>query len=254
MKVADVADLKKSGLAGIGSLTGVAASTVSSGVASVTVGGITVSAYVVRGVTLAVGDPVLIVRQGSVWWVLGALFTAAPTVGEEADATPPPKPAVTTGSLVCAPVETRSYRDGRWRTDTDDVLQGVYGGYGNNTGCVFYGNTPRSLSGATVTAARLRVKRLRGGVFASQTSTLRLMTERVRPSGAPSLTSSTSGPALAVDSSTSSFAVPASWAQELVDGTSGGLAVYIGGGSPYMRFAGRGSWSPAFTLTIDWTR
>ncbi|MEE3918179.1 hypothetical protein V2I01_04775 [Micromonospora sp. BRA006-A] len=40
----------------------------------------------------------------------------------------------------------------------------------------------------------------------------------------------------------------------MVDGTAGGLAVYDSSGSPYVRFAGRGSWSPAFTLAISWRR
>lgn len=254
--MSDLADVRVKSLPGVGMVTGAAASTVSSGVASVTVGGITVSANVLRGLTLAVGDPVLIARQGSTWWVLGALFTAAPVVDDNdaPDVPPPPKPTITRGTLVVAPVETRSYRSGKWRTDTDDVYQGEYGGYGNHTGCAFYGNKPRSLAGATVTAARLKVKRLRAGAFAAQSTTLRLVTQKTRPAGAPTLGSSTSGPSLAVGSSTSSFTVPTSWAQSMVDGTAGGLAVFEADGSPYVRLAGRGSWAPAFTLSIDWQR
>lgn len=252
--MSDLADVRALPPAGLGAVTGLAASTVSSGVASVTVGGLTVTARVVRGLVLAVGDPVLILRQGSAWWVLGALFTAAPVIIDDPDPPPPTKPTVTTGRLVCSPVETRTYRGGTWRTDTADVLQGNYGGLGNNWGCAFYGNKPRSLSGATVTAARLKARRIRGGVFAAQASTLRLVTQRTRPAGEPTLTSSTTGPSLAVGASTTTFAVPTSWAQAIVDGTSGGLAVYVADGSPYIRFSGRSDWAPAFTLTIDWRR
>jgi hypothetical protein len=40
----------------------------------------------------------------------------------------------------------------------------------------------------------------------------------------------------------------------MVDGTSGGLAVFDGTGSPYVRFQGRGGYGPAFTMTIAWKR
>lgn len=247
----DLAPLRTS-LAGLGALTGTAASTVTAGQATITVGGISVTANVVQGLTLAVGDIALVTRQGSMWWVINKLFTAAPT-DPGAPIPPSPKPTTRTGALVCNPVETRSYRGGSWRTDTDDVLQGVYAGYPNNTGCAFYGSKPRSLSGATVTSATIKVKRIKGGAFSAQTSTLRLMTERTKPSGGPTLTSSTSGPSLKVNASTT-FTIPTSWAQNMVDGTAGGLAVYDSNGSPYIRYAGRGSYAGSFTLTIRWSR
>lgn len=250
----DFAGVKALQAIGQGALTGTAESTVSGGVATVSVGGIVVTARALRGVTLSVGDPVLVLRQGSAWWVLGATTPTAPVAPEPPDTSPDPKPVERKGTLVATPVYTGTYRDGKWRTDTDDVLQGLYGGYGNNTGCAFYGKTPASLKGATVTSARLKVKRIRAGVFASQEATLRLVTQKTKPSGAPTLTSSTAGPALAVGSSTSSFVVPTSWAQDMVDGTAGGLGVYEADGSPYMRFAGRSEWAPAFTLVIEWKR
>lgn len=248
--MSDFADLR----AGNSSLElGTALSTVSSGTASVDIGGTTFTCKAVRGLTLASGDPVIVGRVGSARYVIARTETGTAATPEN-DTPPPPKPAVVTGKLVVAPVETRSYRDSKWRTDSDDVIQGVVGGYGNSTGCAFYGRGPRSLAGATVTDCKLRVRRERGGVFAAQTSTLRLVTQSTRPAGAPTLTSSTTGPALAVDRETSTFDVPTAWAQAMVDGTSGGLAVYDAGGTPYIRFAGRGSWGPAWTLTIYWRR
>jgi len=250
--MADLADVKLS-LAGLGAVTGTATTTVTAGQCTCTVGGINVVVNVARDLVVAVGDVLLIVRQGSARWAVARLFTAAPPAPlEPPDLPPPPKPTTVTGTLVVAPVATATHRDGSWRTDTDDVLQGVYGTRGNNTGAAFYGSKPRSLAGATVTSASIRVRRDRAGVFAAQTSTLRLVTQATKPSGAPTLTSSTTGPSLAVGATNNAFTIPTSWGQQMVDGTAGGLAVYDADGSPYLRFAGRGSWSAAWTLTIKW--
>lgn len=235
-----------------GTIFATATAAKSSGTVTATINGITTTIRVARDLTVASGDVLLVQRIGSQWWAVGRAFESAPGVIESQ--TPPnPKPSTVTGSLVVAPVETRSYR-GSWRTDTTDVYQGEYGGYGNHTGCVFYGTKPRSLSGATVTDAKLKVRRVSGGIYAAQTSTMRLMTESTRPSGAPTLTSSTTGPSLAVGATDNAFDVPNSWAQAMVDGTSGGLAFFEADGDPYIRFAGRGTWSAAFTLTIYWSR
>ncbi|WAZ20159.1 hypothetical protein STRCI_001258 [Streptomyces cinnabarinus] len=253
-------------------LVGQALTTVSSGACVASVGGIEVTVRAVSGLAVAVGDQLLIVRHGSVYWAV-AVTVAAPAVPpppppppEEpgpdiGDSAPAPKPVVTTGSLVCSPVATASYRDGKWRTDIGstnnaDTFQGKYGGssFGRNTGCAFYGSKPRTLAGATVTKATLKVRRLTAGDYAARTPTLRLVTQSTRPSGAPTLNESTSGPSLAVGATASAFVIPDSWAQAMVDGDRGGLAISIGSDSPYIRFAGRGSWSAAWTLTIYWRR
>lgn len=248
------ADVKVS-VAGRGALIGMAASTVSSGFATIKVGDTSISAQVVRGLTLAVGDPVLLVRAGSKYVVSGLTTASTPTSPEDPDVAPAPNPGNTNGTLIVSPIETKTYRPSSWtQTGDDSVYQGEYGGYGLNQGCVFYGTKPRSLSGATVTSATVAVRRIRGGAYAAQTATLRLMTNATRPSGAPTLTSSTTGPTLAVDATNNSFTVPTSWVQAMVDGTAGGLAVYDADGSPYMKFAGRGDWSGAWVLKINWTR
>jgi hypothetical protein len=89
---------------------------------------------------------------------------------------------------------------------------------------------------------------------AAQATTLRLVTQAKRPAGAPTLTSSTSGPSLRRGQTVDAFVIPDSWGQALVDGTSGGLAVFESDGSPYVILAGRGRWSAAFTMTISWYR
>ena len=236
-----------------GIITGTATAAKSGDTVTANVNGIVTTIRVARDLTVASGDVLLINKFGSQWTALGRLFSAAPTAPEN-DTPPTPKPAVTAGTLTVSPVETRSYRPTfGWRDDNNDVYQGEYGGWGNHTGSVFYGTKPRSLTGATVIRATIKVKRLAAGTYAAQTTTMRLMTNATRPAGAPTLTSTTTGPSLAVGASTT-FTVPTSWAQAMVDGTAGGIAFFDADGSPYVKFAGRGSWSPAFTLTIDWQR
>lgn len=247
--MSDFADTRAM-MTGLGIITGTATTTVSLGTCKVNIGGVVATVNVVRDLTVAVGDVLAIARQGSSRWAFARLFTAPPAV-VEIDTAPT---FATSGTLVLTPVETRSYRSGAWRKDSDDVVQGSYGGFGNSIGCAFYGRAPRSLSGATITKAVLKVKRVKGGVNAAQATTLRLVTQATKPAGAPTLGSSTAGPSLAVGKSTTAFVVPNSWAQAMVAGTAGGLAVYDSGGSPYVRLAGRGSWGPAFTLTLTWQR
>jgi hypothetical protein len=228
----------------------------SSGAVSVSVGGEVVTAQAPRDLTLAADDPVLIQKNGSQWFVVQRYGVSAP-VPPDIDVPPAPRPPnPVSGTLVVPTVATRSYRPNYgWRTDNSDVYQGQYGGFGNHTGCAFYGSKPRSLAGATVTSATIRVRRIQGGNFAKQTTTLWLVTESTKPSSsAPTRTSSTTGPRLAVGGTDNSFTIPTSWAQAMVDGTAGGLAIFDSNGSPYVVLAGRGTWSSAFVMTIRWTR
>ena len=240
-------------LTGVGSVIGVAQGAKSGSTVSCTVNGTVTTVQVARDLTVAAGDPLIIVKYGALWVATGRLYAAAPADPKNPGA-PAANPGTAAGTLVVAPVETRSRRNGAWRTDTTQVIQGQYGGAGNHTGCAFYGTAARSLAGATVTGATIQVRRDSGGAFAAQATTMRLVTEATRPAGAPTLTSSASGPSLAVGATTHTFPVPTAWAQALVDGTAGGIGFLTGGGSPYVRMAGVGDWSPAFTLTITWSR
>ncbi|MFR9800650.1 hypothetical protein ACL02U_32865, partial [Streptomyces sp. MS06] len=181
------------------------------------------------------------------------------------DTAPAPKPTTTTGSLVCTPVATSTWRDGHWRTDigsstSADTFQGRYSGssYGRNSGFAFYGSKPGTLSGATVTKATLKLRRLTSGDYAARSPTMRLVGESTRPSSYPTLHESTTGPALGVYGKVSpgeaTWSMPTSWGQALVDGTRGGIGIVISSDSPYIRLAGRSSWSAAWTLTLYWTR
>lgn len=210
---------------------------------------------VARDLPVGAGDVLVVTRVGAEWFAVARVYAAATVPGEPIGAAPPALPTTTTGQLVVSPVETRSYRPAGWRTDNTDVYQGQYGGFGLHTGCVFYGTKPRSLAGATVTGAAIRARRLTGGAYAAQATTLRLLANTTRPAGAPTvLADTTAGPSLPVGQTVTAFALPTSWGQMLVDGTAGGVALYDADGSPYVRLAGRASWSPAFTLTLTWQR
>lgn len=226
-----------------------------SGVCTAVVNGVSTDVRCARDLTVDIGDVLVVVKIGSQWEAVSRAFAAAPTAPDNPPA-PPPKPTFVTGSTNIAPVETRSYRTTfGWRTDNLDVYQGEYGGWGNHTGCVFFGSKPRSLAGATVTAATIKVARPAGtgASYAAGGSTLRLMTNATRPAGAPTLTSSTAGPSIKAGQSTT-FTIPTSWAQAMVDGTAGGLAFFDADGSPYVIFSGRGRSAAAFTMNIKWTR
>lgn len=242
-------------LSGVPSSIGIAQDVAAAGLLPVAIGGTVVSVAANRDVTFAAQDRVLVVKAGGVWVAVCRLDTAATDPTTVVNPDPPVvKPITTTGTRTFTPVETRSRQGSKWRTDNDDVYQGQYGGNGNHTGCAFYGSGPRSLAGATVTSASIMVKRKNaGGVTAAQTTTLRLVTQKTRPSGAPTLTSSTTGPSLKWGQS-ATFAVPTSWAQAMVDGTAGGLAIFDSGGSPYVILDGRGAYGASFALTIRWRR
>lgn len=236
-----------------GTRVGTATAAKSGDTVTVAINGTVTTVRVARDLAVAAGDVILINLYGALWVATGRLFPAAPGAIDPG-APPDPKPPAQSGTLVVPPVETRSYRNGAWRTDNSNVYQGEYGGGGLHTGAVFYGAAPRSLAGATVTAASVQVRRQQGGAFAAQATTMRLVTQATRPAGAPTLGASTSGPSLAVGATQSAFTLPTSWAQAMVDGTAGGIGFFDADGSPYVIFAGTGAWSPAWTMTIDWTR
>lgn len=266
----DFADTRVS-LAGTGVVRGIAQTAISSGACLVKVGGIVVTARAATGLTVAAGNVLLLARLASTYYVINVV-PAAPTVTpatpppadstpvDTGDAPPAPKPITRTGTLTCVPTATACYRDGSWRSDGDptnsfDLYQGRYGGssYGRNTGVAFYGSKPHTLSGATCTKATVKIQRLSAGDYAARSATLRLVSQTSRPGGAPTLNESTSGPSLTIGSS-STFTLPTSWGQALIDGTRGGIGISVSSDSPYIHLAGRGSWSAAFTVTLSWRR
>ncbi|MGW0169566.1 hypothetical protein ACWDWT_30975 [Streptomyces sp. NPDC003343] len=270
----DFADTRVS-LAGQGTLVGVALTAGSSGACLASVAGLQITVRIVSGLTVAAGNPLLITRKGSTYWAFAVLpgAPAVPPSPPPPDTTPPPtgdpapapKPVITTGTLTCTPVATSTWRDGHWRTDigsstSADTYQGRYGGssFGRMSGFAFYGSKPRSISGATVTKATVKLRRLTSGDYGRRSPTLRLVSQSTRPGSFPTLNETTTGPALGVQGQVSpseaTFQLPTSWGQAMVDGSRGGLCITVAADSPYIRLAGRGSWSAAWTLTLYWRR
>jgi hypothetical protein len=232
---------------------GTATSASSGGVATFNINGVVVSCQVARDLTVASGDVCAIVQVGGIWVAVARLYSAAP-VAADYPGVPAPKPSSVSGVLTCSPVETRSYRGSAWRTDTDDIVQGIQGSAGNSTGCAFYGTKPASLTGATVTGATVRIRRPnRSGIATALPLTLALVTETIRPAGAPTLTLTAAGPSVAWGQETV-HTLTTSWAQAMVNGTAGGLAVFDSDGDPFVVLSGRGDYGPAFTMMISWTR
>jgi len=241
-------------LSGIPSGVGIARGAKSAGLLTVAVNGEDVVMQANRDVTFAAGDQVAFVRVGRLWVALCRTGTGTVIEPPDVPKPPSPKPTQILGSRTFLPVETRSRQGSRWRTDNDDVYQGQYAGNGNHIGAAFYGNAPRSLAGVTVISAKIQVRRrAAGGQAAAQATTMRLVTEKTRPSGAPTLTSTTAGPNLRWGA-TDTVSVPNSWAQAMVDGTAGGLALYDADGSPYVILEGRARYSSSFALSIIWRR
>jgi hypothetical protein len=235
------------------SIIGTATAAKSGSTVTAIVNGITTTIQIARDLVVASGDVLLINKYGSQWVAVQRLFTAAPAATLN-PGVPAVNPPTTSGYILVSPNETRSFRNGAWRTDDTDVRQGQYGGNGNHTGAVFYGTAPRSLSGATVTSATITVRRASGGAFGASATTMRLMTQATRPSGAPTLGATTAGPSIPVGTTLGAFAIPTSWAQNFVDATAGGIAFFAAGATPWVVFTGLGTYSPSFTLRINWTR
>jgi len=271
--MADFADTRVS-LAGQGALIGVSATASASGACLADIGGIRVTVRVPPSLTVTAKQSLLILRKGSTYWAISVL-TAPPAVPpappppddsvSTSDPAPAPKPTTTTGTLVCSPVATSTWRDGHWRTDigsstSADTFQGRYAGsgYGRMSGFAFYGSKPRSIAGASVTKVTVRLRRLTSGDYGTRSPTLRLVSESTRPSSFPTLNETSPGPALGVQGhvspSEATFTLPTSWGQAMVDGSRGGLGITVSSDDPYMRLAGRASWSAAWTLTLYWRR
>lgn len=164
--------------------------------------------------------------------------------------TAPPTPA-TSGYNPFAAQDAVSFRGGKWRTDTRNVVQWDWGGYGNNDGSWFYGSQPTDyLSGATVTRLQIKIKRTSGGDYASQAPNFYLHTSRTRPGGNVTTTMGPyNGGSIGIGE-TKMFDLPASWGQTIVD-SGGGITIK---GSPYIVNEGLDRNSESGLIIIDWTR
>ncbi len=138
---------------------------------------------------------------------------------------------------------TKSYRGG-WRSDTADVVQGVYSddgysaGLSWNYGCMWFGNLRGVLSGKTVKSATLTLYRKTGsGSGAARTLYLCAITNTTA-SGAPAVAANYGAIGTLGRAEQMTFAIPPAVAEGLANGTFGGLCLYE---SPYN--FGASNWS-----------
>lgn len=231
----------------------------SGGVVTVDIGGQWVNVRTSRGLLATANDIVVVQRLGSQMVATAIVYESSVALIDPLDpaypqAAPDVRPTTKTGVYVIHPVDTGTYRTGvGWRTDTQDLFQGDPSGNGYLQGAAFYGTKPRALTGATITKAVLKVKRLSAGSLSASTPTLRLVSESTRPGGAPTLGSSASGPSL-LPGQEADIDIGTTWGQGIVDGTSGGIAIYVAATTPYIRLAGKSGWAAAMTLVLNWSR
>ncbi len=166
----------------------------------------------------------------------------------------PTPPAASSISAVVLPTYTGTYRGSAWITFDDLVYQGDYG-FGNGQGGVFFGDRLTAL-GADPTRGTIAVtiSRHQGGDFAAQAVTLWLVTQKNRPAGAPTRTSSTSITVPAVGGAPQQFALPAIWVNALLAGNAGGIGTYESTGSPYVVLDGSLENGAAFALAVNYWR
>lgn len=236
--------------------TGTATSTKSGGVCTALVNGYVETVQVARDLTVAVGDVLLVHRVAAikVWVASARLYTAAPaSVTPDGTVPPDPNPSSVTGRTAFLPTYTGSYR-GSWRTDTDDLIQGVYGMDSNSTGVALYGRALLALEGATILGATLAMQRAPGGATSVAATLTKIVSGDPQTGTAPTTSGTLAAPALAEGGIADAVTVTTSWVSDMAAGTAVGLGIFNSAGTTYDRLYGIGTYAPSFTLTVDWSR
>ena len=126
---------------------------------------------------------------------------------------------------------TKSWR-GSWRSDTLDVIQGVYydSGYSSslnwNRGCMWFSNAMNLLSGCTVKSATLTLHRKTGSGSSAAKSVYLCAITNTSASGTPSIAKNYGSIGTIGRDKQVTFAIPVDAVQGLADGTYGGLCLY----------------------------
>ncbi|MBQ7887116.1 MAG: phage tail protein [Clostridia bacterium] len=157
----------------------------------------------------------------------GQLFTSGCTT-DSGMATSTSTPLSTTMQYATL---TKSYRGG-WRTDTNDVVQGLYSDYGYssslpwNYGCMWFGNLRSVLSGQTIRSATLTLHRKTGSGSGSAKNVYLCAISNTTNSGAPSIVASFGSLGTIGRDEQVTFGIPTSIVTALANGTYGGLCLY----------------------------
>lgn len=158
---------------------------------------------------------------------------------------------------------TKSYRGG-WRSDTLDVIQGVYSdsGYKSslnwNYGCMWFGNLRSMLSGTTIKSATLTLNRKTGSGSGSAKTLYLCAITNASPSGYPAIAASYGAIGTIGRGETATFSVPVSAIQNLASGAYGALCLYespynFGSStysSGYMRMSGTDTNNPPYLRVV----
>lgn len=157
----------------------------------------------------------------------GQLFASGVTV-DYGTAIPVVTPDSTTIQYATS---TKSYRGG-WRSDTTDVIQGVYsdGGYSSglswNYGCMWFGNLRGTLSNATIKSVTLTLHRKTGSGSSSAKTVYLCAITNTSASGSPSIAANFGAIGTIGRNAQVTFAIPIAAVQGLANGTYGGLCLY----------------------------
>lgn len=141
---------------------------------------------------------------------------------------------------------TKSWR-GSWRTDTVDVIQGVYSdsGYSSSLswhrGCMWFSTAQNLLSGCTVKSATLTLHRKTGSGSSSAKSVYLCAITNTSASGTPSIAYNYGSIGTIGRDKQVTFSIPVDAVQGLADGIYGGLCIYE---TPYD--FGSSNWSNAY--------
>ena len=172
----------------------------------------------------------------------GQLFASNVTVNY-GTAIPPVTPDQTTIQYATL---TKSYRGG-WRSDTVDVIQGVYSANGYrsglswNYGCMWFGNLRGTLQGTTIRSATLTLHRKTGSGSSSAKTVYLCAITNASASGAPSIAANYGALGTIGRNAQVTFSIPVAAVQGLANGTYGGLCLYE---APYN--FGSASWSNCY--------
>ena len=140
-------------------------------------------------------------------------------------------PAVTpTDTTIQYASPTRTWQ-GSWRTDTLDVVQGLYsdGGYSSsinwNRGCMWFPNLRNVLYGMTIKSATLTLYRKKGGASGARTVYLCAISN-TGPSGTPSIAANYGAIGMIGRETQVTFAIPNAAVEGLANGIYGGLCLF----------------------------
>jgi hypothetical protein len=204
----------------LGTVTAIAATTL-----EVLIDGEPLAVARCRAITWATpGDIALILRAGRRQWAItvlgdGPATTPAPETSPQDE--PPPPPATT---LTFRPASTGWWHTtAGWSGPTED-LRAANTPAGEYWGAAYWGTPPTTGPGVPAAAA-VRLIDTTAWATGTHTPTLTLLAGATRPTGPPvtygqQITGPTTTPGQVTE-----FALPASWAHALGEGTAGGLAV-----------------------------